>query len=319
MNFKNEVKTDSPKSKIEIARRMDFVTTQSDLDNEYARIKKNHLGYQKNRGLKDFKDTEVRKSDSYSFFNHTDVDISLKEVGEGITKAEGELKAVCKENKIEYSKELKCKLLDYYKLLIEWNEKINLTALTKSEDVYFKHFIDSANVIKYIKTFCTVLDVGSGAGFPGLIIALFRPDLKVVLVDSLQKRVDFLNIVIQKLGLTNVTAIHHRVEDKEFKDEYLNQFNYVVSRAVASLDTLSEYCVPFVKVNGEFIAFKADNIEDELKHSFIAMQVMGGKYDRTEEYEVNGVKRKLVFVKKLKKTSDKYPRGLNKPKSNPVK
>ena len=318
MNFKNEVKTDSPKSKIEIARRLDFVTTQSDLDNEYARIKRNHLGYQKNRGLKNFKDTETRKSDSYSFFNHTDVDISLKEIGEGITKAEGELIKICKENKIEYGKELKCKLLDYYKLLIEWNEKINLTAITKSEDVYFKHFIDSANVIKYIKSFCTVLDVGSGAGFPGLIIALFRPDLQVLLVDSLQKRVDFLNIVIQKLQLTNVKAIHNRVEDKEFKDEYLNSFNYVVSRAVASLDTLSEYCVPFVKVNGEFIAFKADNVEDELKHSLIAMQVMGGKYDRTEEYEVNGVKRKLIFVKKLKKTKDKFPRGLNKPKSNPL-
>ena len=148
-------------------------------------------------------------------------------------KAEQFLEKVCKENNIEINEDIKLKLRKYYELLIEWNEKINLTAITNLEEVYEKHFADSVVGCKHIKSNSTLCDIGTGAGFPGLVIAIFREDVKVVLVDALNKRVNFLNNVANNLGLNNVKVIHSRAEDVVLKKDYLNSFNYVVARAVA--------------------------------------------------------------------------------------
>ena len=193
-----------------------------------------------------------------------------------LEKLQNKLIYYCKENNIEINEDIFSKLHTYYKLLIEWNEKINLTAITELEDVYTKHFLDSISSLSLLRSNSTVCDIGTGAGFPGLVIAIFRPDLKITLVDSLNKRINFLNLVTQTLNLTNVVTLHFRAEDTEFKSKFLNSFDYVISRAVANLNTLVEYCLPYVKTNGCFIAYKTENAQDEIKESLNAIKILGG-------------------------------------------
>ena len=210
----------------------------------------------------------------------------------------------------------KAKLFIKYKeILKEWNEKINLTAITKDEEIYEKHFKDSLLGEKYIEKNSTVLDIGTGAGFPSLPIKIVREDIKLTLNDSLNKRIVFLNEVINVLGLKNVRTIHSRAEDLDKKEKY----DYVLSRAVARLNTLCEYCLPFVKTGGYFIAYKSKETDEEIKEAEKAIKIMGGKIEKIEEIPLNDKTiRRLVIIKKIKECEKKYPRGKNLPKTKPI-
>ena len=229
------------------------------------------------------------------------------------------LKNACDYAQIELTDTMFEQLDAYFNLLVEWNEKMNLTAITERNDVYLKHFADSIYGAKLIKQNATLCDIGTGAGFPALVLKIVRPDIKVTLVDALDKRIKFLNQVIAQLGLKDVEALHYRAEDKVFKQKYLNHFDVVTARAVAKMATLSEYCLPFVNVGGKFIAYKSDKIDDELKESEKAIAVLGGELASREKYNLDQeTTRLLVVIEKKCNTSDKYPRDKNKPKLQPI-
>lgn len=229
------------------------------------------------------------------------------------------LKNACEYAGIELTDKMLQQFDEYFHLLVEWNEKINLTAITEQNDVYLKHFADSIYGAKFIKQNATLCDIGTGAGFPALVLKIVRPDIKVTLVDALDKRIKFLNEVIAKLGLKDIVALHFRAEDKVFKQKYLNYFDVSTARAVAKMVTLTEYCLPFVKVGGEFIAYKSDKIEDELKESKKAIGTLGGELISCEKCNLDQeTTRLLVIIKKKFATTDKYPRDKNKPKLQPI-
>lgn len=209
----------------------------------------------------------------------------------------------------------------YYKMLVEKNKVMNLTAITEFEDVVIKHFVDSVLISKVIdmsKVGC-MIDVGTGAGFPGVPIKIVYPDIKIVLMDSLNKRVKFLNEVSDELKLCDIEIIHSRAEDLSLKEEYREKFDLVVSRAVANLSTLSEYCIPFVKVGGAFVSYKADNIQDEIDNSKNAVKILGSHIDEIKYVELDeNTKRSFVIIQKDKSTSKKYPRKAGVPSSSPL-
>lgn len=229
------------------------------------------------------------------------------------------LLSACEYAGIELTEEMLDKLHEYYKLLVEWNEKINLTAITQLNEVYVKHFADSIYGASLLEKNSTLCDIGTGAGFPALVLKIVRPDLSVTLVDALDKRIKFLNLVVDTLHLQGVKALHFRAEDKVFKMEFLNFFDAVTARAVASMPTLSEYCLPFVKKGGKFIAYKSDKIDDELKSSKNAFAILGGVFEENHAYKLDeNTTRFLVEVKKTKITDIKYPRDKNRPKIKPL-
>ncbi len=207
---------------------------------------------------------------------------------------------------------------DYYNLLLEWNSKINLTSITSQEDIIIKHFLDSCLACSLIKDNSLIIDIGSGAGFPGIPLKILNPTLSLTLIDSVNKKIVFLNEVINKLKLENCYAIHSRAEDIAFDNNYREKFDYCVSRAVASLNTLSEYCLPFVKVGGNFIAYKSIQLEEELKSSNHAITMLCGKVDNVYEYNIEENQRKLVCIKKLSKIPNNFPRKNNKPRTSPL-
>lgn len=227
-----------------------------------------------------------------------------------------------KEFDIEFSDDLIDKFKTYKELLKEWNEKINLTAITDDDEIDIKHFLDSITVLKtgYIKSGDTIIDIGTGGGFPGIPIKILKDDTKVVLLDSLNKRINFLNEVINELNLKNITTIHGRAEDFGKDENYREKFDIVVSRAVASLNILSEYCIPFVKVGGNFIALKGPDIKNEIEESKNALKILGGEIiDKIEiKLPSSDITHYLVVIKKIKETSKKYPRKAGKPKKNPL-
>ena len=209
------------------------------------------------------------------------------------------------------------KLDRYYHLLVEWNNKMNLTSITKEEDVYLKHFYDSLTLYKTPKELIDlnsnikVCDVGTGAGFPGIVLKIVFPSIDITLVDSLNKRITFLNEVIKGLNLTNIKTIHSRIE--EYSKNLREEFDLVTSRAVANLKILSEISLPLVKVNGYFIPMKA-NVEEEIKESTEILKKLDSKIIDTISFNLpieNSV-RNLVIIKKLKETNKKYPREFNK-------
>lgn len=204
----------------------------------------------------------------------------------------------------------------YCSLLVEWNEKINLTAITDHDEVFLKHFADSLIGEKFIKKGSSVIDIGTGAGFPSLPIKIVREDITLTLNDCLNKRLIFLNEVIKELELSKVRTLHSRAEDLPKKEKY----DYALSRAVASLNTLCEYCLPFVKVGGYFIAFKSKDIDEEVENAKNAISILGGKIEEIKEINIpdTDIVRKLVFIKKIKETPSKYPRGKNLPKTKPL-
>ena len=204
----------------------------------------------------------------------------------------------------------------YYELLTEWNKKFNLTAITEKNEVYVKHFEDSLLGKDFIPQGASLCDVGSGAGFPGVVLKIVRPDLQLTLMDSLNKRVEFLKMLLQELELDG-ECLHMRAEDAA-KTTLRESFDVVTARAVARLNTLSEYCLPLVRVGGSFLAYKADAAE-ECKESEAAIRILGGRIEQVVHKELSdGQKRTIIEVKKIKETPKKYPRGRNKERTSPL-
>ena len=210
----------------------------------------------------------------------------------------------------------------YYELLTEWNKVMNLTAITEYDEVVEKHFLDSLSIERVVDLaeINNVIDVGTGAGFPGIPLKIAYPHLNVVLLDTLNKRVKFLNTVINELGFSNIEAIHGRAEDAARKEEYREKFDLCVSRAVANLSTLSEYCIPFVKRGGLFISYKSENIDEELQKSTKAIKILGGNIDKVVKFQLENTELRRSFVKimKINNTSKKYPRKAGLPGKEPL-
>lgn len=235
-----------------------------------------------------------------------------------------QLKKDLNEFGIELTAEMEEQFLLYYNMLIEWNSFMNLTAITDFDEVLKKHFTDSVSLIRAIPDLSEkrfkVIDVGTGAGFPGIPLKIVFPNISVVLLDSLNKRVNFLNEVISKLQLTDITAMHGRAEDFAQNKEYRESFDLCVSRAVANLATLSEYCLPFVKKNGRFISYKSEKVSEEFEISGKAISVLGGEYENQVTFELpdSDIYRNLFVIKKKSATPGKYPRKAGLPSKEPI-
>lgn len=206
----------------------------------------------------------------------------------------------------------------YMQLLLEWNEKINLTAITDEKEIILKHFIDSLTISKYC-TSGNIIDIGTGAGFPGIPLKVWNDNLEVTLLDSLNKRITFLDKVIKELEINNIYALHGRAEDVAVQAEYREKYDFAVSRAVAPMNVLLEYMLPFVKVGGKCICMKGSNIE-ELENSKKALEVLGGKVIEIEEFCLpeTDMKRNNIVIEKVRKTPDRYPRKAGKPSREPI-
>ena len=212
--------------------------------------------------------------------------------------------------------------LIYYEMLYERNKVVNLTAISEYEDVLRKHFVDSVCLVKAceLSTGMSLIDVGTGAGFPGLALKIAFPELKVTLLDSLNKRVLFLNDVIRELGLKDVDAVHGRAEDLAKPGKLREKYDLCVSRAVANLSTLSEYCLPFVKVGGMFIAYKSERVFEELSAAGHSIFLLGGELERQVDFTLpnSDIYRNLVVIKKKARTSDRFPRKSGIPGREPL-
>ena len=206
----------------------------------------------------------------------------------------------------------------FYALLTEKNKVMNLTAITEKDEVRVKHFEDSLMLLSYDRDFETLIDVGTGAGFPGVPLAIARPDVRVLLLDSLRKRIGFLDEVCAALPLPNAATEHNRAEDAV--KTHRETFDRAVSRAVANLSTLSEYCLPFVKVGGYFVAYKSGNVAEEVEAAQNAVRRLGGEIERIETYRLsNGDPRSLIFIRKIAPTPKKYPRKAGTPQKDPLR
>ena len=221
---------------------------------------------------------------------------------------------------LEIEKEEVKKFYEYMKMLIEWNKKINLTAINDEKEIIIKHFIDSLTISKYIENAESMVDVGTGAGFPGIPIKIINKDLEVVMVDSLNKRINFLNEVIEKLELKNIKAIHARAEDLGKDKKYREKFDVVTSRAVANMTVLVEYLLPLTKKEGKCICMKGSEIEDELENAKYAIKLLGGKVDKVEKIEISDEQmgRNIILINKQENTPNQYPRKAGIPLKKPL-
>lgn len=226
-----------------------------------------------------------------------------------------------KEIEIELQKEQIEKFYKYMNLLLEWNEKINLTAITEPEEVILKHFVDSLTISKYIEKGSKLVDMGTGAGFPGIPIKILRDDVEITLADSLNKRINFLNEVIKELNLKNIETVHTRAEEFGKNKKYREKFDIATSRAVANLSTLSEYLIPLVKNAGKGICMKGSEIKEEVEMAKKAIEILGGKIEQEESFYLpnSDMKRNLIIIRKVKNTPAKYPRKPGMPAKEPIK
>lgn len=232
------------------------------------------------------------------------------------------LTAGCEKIGVSLTEEQLNQFIKYYELLVEWNSFMNLTAITEFDEVVTKHFVDSVSLVKAVDLNkpLSVIDVGTGAGFPGIPLKIAFPELKITLLDSLNKRIKFLNEVINQLGLKEIEAIHGRAEDAAKSAQLRENFDLCVSRAVANLSTLSEYCLPFVKVDGMFISYKSEKIVEEMKTAEKAISVLGGEYHNQVEFTLpdSDIYRNLFMIKKKNVSPKKYPRKAGLPSKEPI-
>lgn len=223
---------------------------------------------------------------------------------------------------IPFSSEQQEQFVTYYKMLVEKNKVMNLTAITEFDEVLDKHFLDSIALARYVDLTKSIslIDLGTGAGFPGMPLKIMFPNLKVTLADSLNKRIVFLDEVIGELGLTDIQTVHARAEDLAHNSDYREQYDYCVSRAVANLSSLSEYCLPFVRIGGIFISYKSGEIEEELEAAKKAIFLLGGQFDRVIPFQLEGTDlgRSFVLINKDKKTAKTYPRKSGMPTKKPL-
>lgn len=221
---------------------------------------------------------------------------------------------------IELSELQKEQYSKYYDLVVEWNQKINLTAITEEDEFYTKHFFDSISLAFYkgysnIESIC---DVGSGAGFPSIPLKILFPNLKVTIVDSLNKRIKFLNLVKDELGLSDCNFVHARAEEFGQNKDYRENFEIVTARAVARLNVLAELCLPLVKKDGYFLSLKAQKAEEEIKEAINAIKLLGGKLEQDLEFDIEGEERHILEIRKAKETPNKYPRKAGTPNKKPL-
>ena len=230
-----------------------------------------------------------------------------------------ELEIKAKQIEIELTKEQIEKYYNYMNLLLEWNEKINLTAIIEPREIILKHFVDSLTIAKYIKENEKLIDVGTGAGFPGIPLSIVKENTDIVLLDSLNKRINFLEEVKENLKLENITTIHGRAEEFGKNKNEREKYDIAMSRAVASLNILLEYLLPLVKVGGRAICMKGSNIE-EIENAKNALEILGGKIEKIEEITLpnSDIKRNIIIVKKVKNTPSKYPRKPGTPSKEPI-
>ena len=228
----------------------------------------------------------------------------------------------CNNEGLQFNEKKYGQFMKYKDLIKEWNEKVNLTAIKEDEEIVKKHFIDSMKVFKFqeLKNAKNVIDIGTGGGFPGIPMKIIKPEINIVLLDSLNKRIKFLNEVIRELQLDNIKAIHGRAEDFAQEVQYREKFDVAVSRAVANLTVLSEFCLPYVKVGGYFVAMKGPAVEEEIKCSKNAIRMLGGRIEHIEKVKIEGsdFNHNLVIISKIANTHKKYPRKAGMVTKNPL-
>lgn len=235
-----------------------------------------------------------------------------------------EFKELMKENLKELNIELSdLQLEQFYKymnILVEWNKFMNLTGITEPKEVITKHFIDSLTVLDKVDKNASVIDVGTGAGFPGIPIKIAFPQTKIVLLDSLNKRIKFLNEVIEKLELKDIETIHGRAEEYGRNKSHRGKYDVAIARAVAPLNILLEYLMPFAKVNGKCLCMKGSSSEEEIKNSKNAVKLLGGELIETKDFYIpnTDIKRRIVQINKVKETNNKYPRKAGTPSKEPL-
>lgn len=230
------------------------------------------------------------------------------------------MKEECEKNNIQISNEEIEKLYIYMKEILEWNEKVNVTAIKDEKEFIVKHFIDSLTIEKYITNGEKVLDIGTGAGFPGIPIKITKNKSHVDLVDSVNKKLNVIRDIIPKIKVEDIECIHTRAEDLAKNIKYRESYDVVTSRAVANLTTLVEYMLPFAKVGGKIICMKGPNVEEELTESKKAISILGGKIEQIENINIDSdYERNIIIIKKEKTTPKQYPRGQGKPLKEPIK
>ena len=228
------------------------------------------------------------------------------------------VKSWCSENNSLITQQQIEQFEKYASLLQQWNEKMNLTAITDDEGIAVKHFIDSISLLKYYDVKGRVIDIGTGAGFPGVPLKIMRPDIELTLLDSLNKRLVFLDEVCRQIGIS-AELVHSRAEEGSRKPEYREKFDLAVSRAVANLPALCEYCLPYVKGGGAFISLKGPDAENEIEAAEKAFNILGGKVENSERFLLpDGSSRTLIYISKIRPTPEKYPRRGQKINKNPI-
>lgn len=239
--------------------------------------------------------------------------MDIKEFKEEIERYLNVLKIELEEKQIK-------QLYEYMNLLIEWNKNINLTAIVEPKGIILKHFVDSLTISKYITKNSNLIDIGTGAGFPGIPLKILRNDIDITLVDSLNKRIKFLEEVIEKINLNNIKTVHGRAEEIGRNTNYRETFDYATSRAVANIATLSEYLIPLIKKNGKCIYMKGPDLEEELEKGKKAISVIGGNLENKEEFELpySDIKRTIIIIEKKKNTPTKFPRKPGMPSKEPI-